>query len=220
MNGSFCSRFLVMNSGDSEGSYFNAPQTVVYMGAAIDNHNRGVLVIHMRKYEFNWDLIGDIEDGRENLGTQMEVEIYRLMQFTLRDTIEQRLGESETDQIFFEAGKLAGMAFYEHAIAPVDSLDEFVNKAKEALREKKIGILRIESVEDGEVILTLDEDLDCSGLPLLEYETCIYDEGFVSALFEGFTGQMWRAREIDCWCTGARTCRFQVKLVDENNAGI
>lgn len=166
----------------------------------------------MRKYEFSWDLIGDIEDGRQNLGPQMDVDVYRLMQFTLRDIIEQRLGEEEADKVFYEAGKLAGKEFYAHLISPVETLDEFVSKTQHLLKEKKIGILRVEQVEEEEIILTIDEDLDCSGLPVMDYETCIYDEGFVSALFEGFTGDAWDAEEVDCWCTGARTCRFRVSL--------
>lgn len=166
----------------------------------------------MRKYEFSWDLIGDIEDGRQNLGPQMDVDVYRLMQFTLRDVIEQRLGEKEADKVFYEAGKLAGSEFYKQLISPVETLDEFVGKTQQILKEKKIGILRVENVADEEILLTIDEDLDCSGLPVMDYETCIYDEGFVSALFEGFTGESWDAEEVDCWCTGARTCRFRVTL--------
>lgn len=170
----------------------------------------------MRNYEFNWDLIGDIEEGRENLGTQVDVDVYRLMQFTLRDVIEQELGSEKTDKIFFAAGKMAGFALYENLIAPVETLDEFVSKTQKVLREKKIGILRIEKAEEKEIVLTIDEDLDCSGLPVLDYETCIYDEGLVSGLFEGFTGKKWNASEVDCWCTGARTCRFQVIMTEED----
>ncbi len=166
----------------------------------------------MNKYDFTWDLIGDIADGRENLGTQMDVDVYRLMQFTLRDVLEKKIGAEGTDEVFFSAGKLAGKEFYDHFIAPVEDLNEFVSKTQAVLKEKKIGILRVESASDKEVVLTIDEDLDCSGLPVLDYETCIYDEGFISALFEAYTGKKWTAKEIDCWCTGARTCRFAVVL--------
>lgn len=166
----------------------------------------------MRLYTFHWDLLG-IEDGRPNLGTKVDLELYRLMQFTLRDVLEGKYGKEAADEVFFEAGKLAGNEFYTHYIEPVASLDEFVNKTQKLLKEKKIGILKIEEArpEEGRVLLTVDEDLDCSGLPELDYETCIYDEGFISALFEQVTRKKWRAKEIDCWCTGARTCRFLVK---------
>jgi predicted hydrocarbon binding protein len=166
----------------------------------------------MRKYEFSWDLIGDIKEGRPNLGTDVDLELYRLMQFTLRDTIEQLHGTEEADHIFREAGKVAGKYFYEKYIHPVSSVDEFVSKTQKLLKEKKLGILRVEEalLDQGKILLTVDEDLDCSGLPELDYETCIYDEGFIAALFQSFTQQVWSAKEIDCWCTGARTCRFLV----------
>ena len=164
------------------------------------------------KYKFDWKLLGDVEEGRPNLGTSVGVDMYRLMQFTLRDVLEQQLGVEGTDQLFYQAGKLAGKEFYEHYIDPVETLDEFISKTQSKLKDKNIGILRMEEshLEEGKIVLTIDEDLDCSGLPEMDYETCIYDEGFVSALFEGFTQSSWSADEIDCWTTGARTCRFLV----------
>ena len=167
----------------------------------------------MRKYEFSWDLIGDIKEGRAHLGNMVGLETYRLMQFTLRDVLEKELGADAADRIFYQAGKIAGSFFYNHFIAPVSTVEEFVSKTQKVLKEKMIGILRVEEadLDEGRVLLTIDEDLDCSGLPELDYETCIYDEGFVAALFESFTGANWHAKEIDCWCTGARTCRFLVK---------
>lgn len=166
----------------------------------------------MNKYKFDWTLVGNVQEGRPNLGDSVGVDIYRLMQFTLRDVLEQKYGTQAADKIFFDAGKLAGKEFYAHNIAPVHSIEEFVRKTQQVLREKRVGILRIEEsrVNEGKVILTIDEDLDCSGLPEIDYETCIYDEGFVSSLFECFTREEWTAKEIDCWCTGARTCRFLV----------
>jgi predicted hydrocarbon binding protein len=166
----------------------------------------------MRKYLFDWSLIGDIAEGRPHLGSSVDVALYRLMQFTLRDILEQKLGHEETDKIFYDAGNLAGKNFYEHFIQPVSTFEEFVEKAQRILKEKKIGLLRIEEddLANGKVVLTVDEDLDCAGLPELDYEICCYDEGFITALFECFSQIQWRAKEIDCWCTGSRTCRFLV----------
>ncbi|HEY5556754.1 V4R domain-containing protein [Acetobacterium sp.] len=166
-----------------------------------------------RRYEFSWDLLGDIEEGRPNLGNTTRVEIYRLMQFTFRDVIEQNLGSEKTDEIFFAAGKLAGKEFYKHMITSTQDLNDFVNQLQEVLKDLGIGILRIEKadMEKGELTLTVSEDLDCSGLPELGYEICTYDEGFISALLESFTGTPFHVKEIDCWCTGDRTCRFTAK---------
>ncbi len=166
----------------------------------------------MRRYQFSWELIGDVDEGRPNLGSKVGLESYRLMQFTLRDLLEQKLGSEQADLLFYDAGKLAGKEFFKQYINPVSSLEEFVGKTQQVLKEKGIGILRIEEamLDQGKVVLTIDEDLDCSGLPELDYETCIYDEGFVAALFECYTNLPWTAKEIDCWCSGARTCRFSV----------
>ena len=45
-----------------------------------------------RKYKFSWDLLGDIANGRPNLGPNMRLEVYRLLQFTFRDILEQHFG--------------------------------------------------------------------------------------------------------------------------------
>jgi predicted hydrocarbon binding protein len=66
-------------------------------------------------------------------------------------------------------------------------------------------------------VLTVSEDLDCSGLPETGDEICTYDEGFISALLESFTGIPFHVEEVDCWCTGDRTCRFEAKAIQFTN---
>ncbi|HEX3001497.1 MAG TPA: 4-vinyl reductase, partial [Methanoregula sp.] len=56
------------------------------------------------------------------------------------------------------------------------------------------------------------EDLDCSGLPDIGHAVCTYDEGFIAGLLEAFTGKQFKVVEVDCWCTGDRTCRFTADL--------
>jgi predicted hydrocarbon binding protein len=163
-----------------------------------------------RKYEFSWELLGDIGLGRPNLGPTTRLEVYRLMQYTFRDVMEQRLGTEVTDEIFREAGKLAGTEFYRHIMTEVTSFGEFVKQLQTALRDMGIGILRVEEadLEKGTFVLTVSEDLDCSGLPDLGYEICTYDEGFIAGLLQSFAGGLFKVKEVDCWCTNDRTCRF------------
>ncbi|MBC3889531.1 4-vinyl reductase [Acetobacterium paludosum] len=172
-----------------------------------------------KKYEFSWDLLGDIEAGRPNMGNTTRVEIYRLMQFTFRDIIEKHVGWEKTNEIFYDAGQLAGKEFYLHMLEKTDNLNAFINQLQDVLKELGMGILRIEEadMEKGELTLTISEDLDCSGLPETGYEICTYDEGFISALLESFAGIPFIVKEIDCWCTGDRTCRFSAKAKNEGN---
>lgn len=167
------------------------------------------------KYKFSWDLIGNIEDGRPNLGNMTRVEVYRLMQFSFRDVIEQHVGTEKTDQIFYDAGKLAGEQYYRNIMTPTDDFNEFINQLQTSLRNLKIGILRVEKTdfEEGKFTLTVSEDLDCSGLPETDFEICTYDEGFISAILECFTGMQFSVKEVDCWCTGDRTCRFNAVAI-------
>jgi predicted hydrocarbon binding protein len=165
-----------------------------------------------RLYPFSWELLGDIQLGRPNLGPKTELAVYRLMQFTFRDVIEQKFDTQTADEIFYDAGKLAGSAFFQHVINPVEDLNEFIQKTQSVLKEMNIGILRVEKadLEKLKFTLTVSEDLDCSGLPELGHSVCTYDEGFIAALMESFYKRGFQAKEIDCWCTGDRTCRFEI----------
>ena len=164
-----------------------------------------------RRYKFSWDLLGNIEEGRPNLGPTTRLEVYRLMQFCMRDVLEEKLGTEGADEIFYKAGYLAGTEFSKHLIPETQDLSVFVKSLQTILKDMGIGILRVEEADTatGKVILTVSEDLDCSGLPELDHEICIYDEGFVAALLDRFTGKHYSVKEIDCWCTGDRTCRFR-----------
>lgn len=63
---------------------------------------------------FTWDFIGDVKTGRPNLGESLPVDVYRLMQFTLRDTMIQYVGVEVANQVFFNAGKAAGIELYKN----------------------------------------------------------------------------------------------------------
>ena len=170
-----------------------------------------------RKYAFFWNLIGDIETARPNLGPTLRLEVYRLMQFCFRDVLESRYGSENADEIFYEAGLLAGRHFYENILIPEPaSFNDMVSRLQNILKDLGVGILRVEdaSLETMNFTLTVSEDLDCSGLPDLGFEVCIYDEGFLAGLFESFTGRPFKVKEIDCWCTNERTCRFEAKAAD------
>jgi uncharacterized protein len=163
------------------------------------------------KYEFDWALLGDVEEGRPNLGPMVGVHAYRLMQYSFRDVLEREYGTEVADQVFHEAGRLAGHEFAKNVIGKHGDLAGFVKATQDALRESKIGIMRVEeaSPDTGRFLLTVSEDLDCSGLPELGYGVCTYDEGFIAALLEWHLGERFNVTEIDCWCTGDRTCRFE-----------
>ena len=168
-----------------------------------------------RKYLFDWDnTIGvDINNARPNLGPNTRIEAYRLFQFTLRDILEQHYGTEMADTLFRESGVIAGKAFYDRFLKGARNVAELAAKIENSFNALGIGIFRVESSKDDNsyFVFTVDEDLDCSGLPDTSDVICVYDEGFIQGVLESFSGEHFSVREIDCWCNGARTCRFEAK---------
>ena len=76
--------------------------------------------------KFDWSMIGNIGEGRPNLGNTMDVSVYRLMQFTLRDVLIKNYDAETADRIFYEAGKHAGQEFCKELITQKDDFNEFV----------------------------------------------------------------------------------------------
>ena len=111
--------------------------------------------------KFDWSMIGNIGEGRPNLGNSMDVSVYRLMQFTLRDVLIKNYDAETTDRIFYEAGKHAGQEFCKELITQKDDFNGFVVELQELLKKLKIGILRIEEadLEKLTFTLTVAEDL-------------------------------------------------------------
>lgn len=170
-----------------------------------------------RKYAFDWGVLGgDMQIARPGLGGNTKVEMYRLLQFTLRDILEKRYGTKEVDATFLEAGTLAGKEFFKKYCEGVQDIPSLAKIVQDQFRELGIGIVRFEVADAQKMVfqLTVDEDLDCSGLPDTADHICIYDEGFIKGILDSFTGNNFIVREVDCWCSGARTCRFKAVLAE------
>lgn len=164
-------------------------------------------------YQFDWSMIGDVAVGRPNLGPTMDLAVYRLMQFTLRDAIIKEFDTSTADRIFFAAGKQAGRQFCRQLVDKEQDFSDFVQQVEKLLTDLKIGILRVEKadLDNHQFTLTVAEDLDCSGLPVTDETICTYDEGFLAGLLLEYTGKEFDVKEIDCWCSGDRVCRFDAR---------
>jgi uncharacterized protein len=162
--------------------------------------------------QFAWSMLGDIEEGRPNLGPMVNVAVYRLMQFTLRDVLIRDFGVEEADRIFFEAGRKAGEEYCHNVLTQKEDLTSFFADIQRTMKDLGIGIFRVESAdyEKGTFVVTVAEDLDCSGIPVCAEEVCIYDEGLIAGLLLAYTGKDFLVKEVDCWGSGGRVCRFTV----------
>ncbi|MDR2354988.1 MAG: 4-vinyl reductase [Clostridiales Family XIII bacterium] len=159
---------------------------------------------------FDWERLGNLTVGRGKIGQEMPVSVYRLMQYTLMDELCDSYGTEQAHEIFRRAGLRAGRAFTEKLLDNSLPFSAFIAELQKTLRELKIGILRMEKTdtESLEFVLTVEEDLDCSGLPVSGQTVCWYDEGFIAGVFGTYTKRDFVAVEVDCWATGGTVCRF------------
>ena len=141
-------------------------------------------------YQFEWDKLGNIKKGREHLGEEMPVLVYRLLEYSMNDVLFKNLDADEST---------------------------FVSTLVQTLETLKVGILRMEEAdfEKGEFVITVHEDLDCSGLPSTGEVVCKYDEGFLAGILEAYTKKPFKVREVDCWSSGSRVCRFKGTVDDD-----
>ncbi|MCL2185365.1 MAG: 4-vinyl reductase [Treponema sp.] len=165
--------------------------------------------------EFKWENLGDIKEGRRDLGEDMPVLVYRLMQYTMLDILSKEHGIEKANEYFRQAGFLAGKEFAKNVLDLKGEFNVFIAHLQKTLQDLKIGIFRIEEFkpDNGFIVLTVEQDLDCSGLPITNENVCVYDEGLISGILETYTGKKYDVRETDCWANGARVCRFTGKVL-------
>lgn len=165
------------------------------------------------------DYLSFTDGSRGNLGDELPVAVYRMLEYSLKEALLERFGKQTQVELFRDAGRRAGTFFAKSALDLTLELDPFISHLQKRLQEMKIGVLRIESVDDnGRIYLTVSEDADCSGLPVLGETVCNYDEGFLAGVLSTYFGKPYTAVEIDCWATGDRVCRFRVEA-EENHGG-
>lgn len=161
--------------------------------------------------DFSWESLGDIKAGREDLGEDVPVIVYRLFMYSMTDILAKEYGQETSDELFRKAGRLAGSEFAKNVLDLTLDSNQFFSSLQGVLKDLKIGILRIEEVneENGQIILTVAQDLDCSGLPPTNEVVCNYDEGFLAGILSTYTNIPFKVREVDCWANGDRVCRFE-----------
>jgi predicted hydrocarbon binding protein len=161
--------------------------------------------------EFSWESLGDVKEGRGDLGEDMPVLVYRLMQYTMLHVLAQDMGEDRANDYFRMAGRLAGEEFAKNLLNLEVPLNDFVAQLQHRLREFKVCIFRLEALDPatGDLTVTAAQDLDCSGIPVTNETVCCYNEGFISGILSAYTKRDYDVREVDCWANGDRICRFK-----------
>ncbi len=168
---------------------------------------------------FNWDVVGNSKIGRNNLGDNVPTFVYQLLQFSIRTELEKELGKEKSIRLIRNAGKIAGREYADNLLDLTLSFNDFIAALQHSFADNKIGILKIEKIDKdlGTFILTMAEDLDCAYLPMKGENVCNFDEGFIAGILSQYTKKEYMVREIDCWVTSARVCRFKAVIEGGEN---
>jgi predicted hydrocarbon binding protein len=164
-----------------------------------------------KHHEFSWENLGDIKEGRGDLGEYVPVLVYRLMMYTMLSAMAKDMGEEKANEYFRQAGLIAGSEFAKNVLNLKLVWADFLAEMQAKLKELRICILRVEeaNLETGEIVVCAYQDLDCSGLPVTNETVCFYEEGFISGIISEYSGKAFSFKEVDCWANGNRVCRFK-----------
>lgn len=72
----------------------------IYMNVRRENMKNIFEVSLESHYQFEWDKLGNIKKGREHLGEEMPVLVYRLLEYSMNDVLFKNFGIEKTDEIF------------------------------------------------------------------------------------------------------------------------
>jgi len=157
-----------------------------------------------------WKNLGSVREGRGHLGEEMPVLFYRLMQHTMLDVLSRDRGIEQANCYFRQAGYLAGVEFARNTLNLEVDFYSFIFDLQQLLEQLKFGILKLEGFtpKNGDIILTVGQSLDASGLPVTYEYVCVYTEGFLAGILEAHTGKKYDVHEVDCRVNGDNLCRF------------
>ncbi len=164
--------------------------------------------------EFDWQSIGDINNGRQNLGEDMPVFLFRLFQYNIKNELLKYHDKETVSKILRDTGRSAGVAFAKKLLNLDLPTEDFLDNVSKVFNQCKIANVRIEDVnnETGEITLAVYDDVSCSGVPVTGETVCKYDEGVLEGIFQTYSNKNYYVKEIDCWATGAKICRFNAKI--------
>ena len=86
---------------------------------------------------------------------------------------------------------------------------ETLNVIAKFWAENDMGTLEIQKKRP--LVIRIESNYDCSGVPDVGRPLCAMDEGIMEAILSKRTGKKWKVREFVCHGTGHDHCLFSVK---------
>ncbi len=135
---------------------------------------------------------------RPQLGDEVPLTLFRILRII---GMRSLLGESSGPTLYMmgkSVGNMIGAA----------TLEEF----REKIKELKIGIPEVESLDDDHLIVKLYECITCAGFVYTGEMFCDMESGIIAGMLEKVYGKKAKSTQTKSWSAGFNYCEFDIFL--------
>jgi predicted hydrocarbon binding protein len=136
--------------------------------------------------------------ARPTLGKDVPLELFRILRII---GMRNLLGDSSGPALYL-MGKYVGSI--------LDAKDE--KDIVDMIKELRIGIPKIEKIDEAHYIVKLYECITCAGFPYTGEMFCHMESGILAGLFEKISGRKAKSTQTKSWSVGYDHCEFDIIL--------
>ncbi len=129
----------------------------------------------------------------------------------LREELEIVEGDHRARTMLYRYGQRCGRALVESYALSCASLSEVKSIIEPIWMEAGLSRIRIDSVEESEMMVTLEESIEAK-----DGKTCEFAKGYLSGIVSELTGKRYEVEEVECASDGYLACVMQVYEVVDN----
>ncbi len=115
------------------------------------------------------------------------------------DSMLRETGRSIGPQITGKLGRTNG------------NLQDIIKELSVFWKNNDMGVIKIQKKKP--LVLRIESNYDCTGVPDVGRPLCALDEGIMEAVFKERTGNEWKVREFVCHGTGHDHCLFALEKI-------
>ena len=154
------------------------------------------------------ELKGHLERSTAN-GIKKEGNLKENINKSLRYVVES-WGLS-LDSMLRETGRSIGPQVTAKLGATNGNLQDIVKELGAFWKKNDMGVIKIQKKKP--LVLKIETNYDCTGVPDVGRPLCALDEGIMEAVFKEITGNVWKVREFVCHGTGHDHCLFTFEKI-------
>lgn len=144
-------------------------------------------------------VVDDIKNVlRPTMGDDVPILLFRILRIIGMRSI---LGETSGSTLYMMGKRVGNML-------PVSTMEQF----SDTIRELKIGIPQVETIDEDHINVRLFECITCAGFSYTGEMFCDMENGIIAGLLENVHGKKAKSTQTKSWSVGYKYCEFEVFL--------